>query len=306
MKSYAPLRITNVYFELCPENRAAQQKFADLLVLKDYSPKTQRTYCNEFNQLLRVLNKKPVHKLTADELSRYMLYAIKQEGIGPNTAHSRINALKFYFEKVLGKEHYMKAIPRPRKPLLLPRVLGETELTKLFNALKNIKHKAILFTTYSAGLRVSEVAALKLRDIDSDRMQIFISQAKGKKDRYVTLSPILLDILRAYFTQYSPRPKVFLFESEQTGTCYPTRTIQRIFQMAKKNSGLKKDVGIHSLRHSFATHLLEKGTDIRYIKDLLGHFNIKSTERYLHVSNKSLVNIVSPLDDLWNTGRIHW
>jgi len=264
MKSYAPLRITNVYFKLCPENRAAQQKFADLLVLKDYSPKTQRTYCNEFNQLLRVLNKKPVHKLTADELSRYMLYAIKQEGIGPNTAHSRINALK------------------------------------------NIKHKAILFTTYSAGLRVSEVAALKLRDIDSDRMQIFISQAKGKKDRYVTLSPILLDILRAYFTQYSPRPKVFLFESEQTGTCYPTRTIQRIFQMAKKNSGLKKDVGIHSLRHSFATHLLEKGTDIRYIKDLLGHFNIKSTERYLHVSNKSLVNIVSPLDDLWNTGRIHW
>lgn len=110
-------------------------------------------------------------------------------------------------------------------------------------------------------------------------MQIFISQAKGKKDRYVTLSPVLLDVLRAYITQYKPRPQVYLFESEQTGTAYPVRTIQRIFQLAKQYSGLKKDVGIHSLRHSFATHLLEKGTDIRYIKDLLGHFSIKSTER---------------------------
>ena len=186
------------------------------------------------------------------------------------------------------------------------KVLGEEELGKLFAALLNIKHKAMLFTAYSAGLRVSEIAALKIRHIDSGRMQILVEQAKGKKDRYVTLSPVLLDILRSYITKYKPKPLVYLFESEQTGESYPTRTIQRIFQLAKQKAGIRKEVGIHSLRHSFATHLLEKGTDIRYIKDILGHFDIKTTERYLHVSKKDLVNIVSPLDDLWRKGKIDW
>jgi integrase/recombinase XerD len=184
--------------------------------------------------------------------------------------------------------------------------LSEDELGRLFNALTNPKHKAMLFTPYSAGLRVSEIVALKLKHIDSGRMQLLIQNAKGKKDRYVTLSPVLLDILRAYIKLTAPRPKEFLFESEQTGTAFPTRSVQRIFQLAKEKAGIKKDVGIHSLRHSFATHLLEKGTDIRYIKDLLGHFNIKTTERYLHVSKKDLVNIISPLDDLWRKGKIDW
>jgi len=164
----------------------------------------------------------------------------------------------------------------------------------------------MLFTAYSAGLRVSEIVNLRLADIDSGRMQIFIAKAKGKKDRYVALSPVLLDILRAYIKNYKPRPKMYLFESEQTGTAYPTRTVQKIFSMAKDKAGIRKEVGIHSLRHSFATHLLEKGTDIRYIKDILGHFNIKTTERYLHVSKKALVNIESPLDDLWRSGKIDW
>lgn len=137
-------------------------------------------------------------------------------------------------------------------------------------------------------------------------MQIFVERAKGKKDRYVNLSPVLLDILRSYVKTYSPRPKVYLFESEQTVMPYPTRTVQQIFQNAKHKAGIRKEIGIHSLRHSFATHLLDKGTDIRYIKDLLGHFNIKTTERYLHVSRKQLVNIISPLDDLWKKEQIDW
>jgi site-specific recombinase XerD len=153
---------------------------------------------------------------------------------------------------------------------------------------------------------VSEIAALKLRDIDSGRMQIRIEKAKGKKDRYVNLSPVLLDILRAYVKMYRPPPREYLFESERTGTCYPIRTIQKVFQIAKNRAGIKKDIGVHSLRHSFATHLLEKGTDIRYIKDLLGHFDIRTTGRYLHVSKKALVNIVNPLDDLWSTGKLEW
>jgi site-specific recombinase XerD len=197
-------------------------------------------------------------------------------------------------------------IPRPKKPFLLPKLLNETELAKLFNALSNKKHKAMLFTAYSAGLRVSEIVNVTLADIDSKRMQIFIDRAKGKKDRYVNLSPVLLDILRNYISEYKSKPKEYLFESQQTGTGYPTRTVQQIFSNAKEKAGIKKEVGIHSLRHSFATHLLEKGTDIKYIKELLGHFNIKTTERYLHVSKKALVNIISPLDDLMNKENIDW
>ncbi len=214
--------------------------------------------------------------------------------------------MKFYYEQVLGKEKFFWDIPRPKKPLLLPKMLNEIELRNLFNALTNKKHKAMLFTAYSAGLRVSEIVNLKIADIDSKRMQIFISRAKGKKDRYVNLSPILLDILRKYLQEYTPRPKVYLFESEHTFTAYPTRTAQQIFANAKHKARISKTVGVHSLRHSFATHLLDKGTDIKYIKDLLGHFNIKTTERYLHVSKQKLVNIISPFDDLYKNEEIEW
>jgi len=127
---------------------------------------------------------------------------------------------------------------------------------------------------------------------------------KRKENWYVPLSTILLEILRSYIKTTLPRPTLFFFESEQTRTQYPTRTIQRVFQLAKQKAGIYKEVGIHSLRHSFATHLLEKGTDIRFIKELLGHFDIKTTERYLHVTNKNLNNITSPLDDLWRKGKL--
>lgn len=173
--------------------------------------------------------------------------------------------MKFYYEQVLGREKFFWEILRPKKQLILPKVLGEEELARLFNALENLKHKAMLFTAYSAGLRVSEIAALKIKHIDSGRMQILIENAKGKKDRYVNLSPVLLDILRVYIKKYKHKPKEYLFESEETGKAYPTRTIQKIFQTAKVKAGIRKDVGVHSLRHSFATHLLEKGCFTAYI-----------------------------------------
>lgn len=293
-------------WNLSTENLAALEKFVEQMKLKAYSESTIRTYRNEFMQLLRVLKNKPVNELAPDDLRRYMVYAMEKEGIKENTAHSRLNALKFYFEQVLHQEKFFWEIPRPKKPLLLPKLLNESELGRLFNALRNKKHKAMLFTAYSGGLRVSEIVNLKLKDIDSLRMQIFIARAKGKKDRYVNLSPVLLDILRAYLKTYKPGPKEYLFESEQTRTAYPVRTVQQIFANAKDAAGIKKDVGIHSLRHSFATHLLDKGTDIRYIKDLLGHFDIRTTERYLHVSKQQLVNIISPLDDLIKKEKIDW
>ncbi len=300
-----PLPTAPVY-QLGKENLEALEKFIQKLLLKAYSPSTIRTYRNEFLQLLQLLKTKPVNNLTTEDIKRYMVYAMQKEGITENTAHSRLNALKFYFEQILAREKFFWEIPRPKRPQLLPKLLNEDEIRRLFNSLVNKKHKAMLFTAYSAGLRVSEITALKLSHIDSRRMQILIANAKGKKDRYVNLSPVLLDILRSYITTYLPRPTLYLFESETTGKGYPIRTIQQIFTNAKTKAGIKKEVGIHSLRHSFATHLLDKGTDIKYIKDLLGHFSIKTTERYLHVSKKQLVNIISPFDDLWNNEKIDW
>ena len=292
--------------KLDPANMQALQQFVQHLKLKAYSPSTIRTYRNEFLQLLQLLKNKPVDKLAPDDLKRYMVFAMEKEGISENTAHSRLNAMKFYFEQVLGREKFFWEIPRPKKPQQLPKLLNEEEIRRLFNALTNKKHKAMLFTAYSAGLRVSEIVHLKIADIDSKRMQIFIARAKGKKDRYVNLSPVVLDILRNYFATYKPAPKVYLFESEHSQGAYPVRTVQQIFTNAKIKAGIKKEVGIHSLRHSFATHLLDKGTDIKYIKDLLGHFDIRTTERYLHVSKKQLVNIISPFDDLWKSEQIDW
>lgn len=281
---------------------AMQQK----LILKAYSPSTIRTYLNEMCQLLQTLNKVSADALTPEHMMRYLVYCYERLKLTENTLHSRMNAMKFYYEQVLGRQQFFWEIPRPKKRFILPKLLNETEIRRLFNALTNKKHKAMLFTAYSAGLRVSEIVQLKIADIDSRRMQIFIERAKGKKDRYVNLSPILLDILRNYIKICIPKPRYYLFESETTGQAYPIRTVQQIFTNAKNRAGIKKEVGIHSLRHSFATHLLDKGTDIRYIKDILGHFSIKTTERYLHVSKQELVNIVSPFDDLWGSEKIDW
>ncbi|RPD43650.1 tyrosine-type recombinase/integrase [Paracnuella aquatica] len=284
---------------LSTQNLQALNRFVEELKLKGYSSSTIRTYRGELLQLLQLLKQKPVNELTPDDLRRYMVYAMEKQGISENTAHSRLNALKFYFEQVLGQEKFFWQIPRPRKPQQLPKVLSERELERLFAAIRNLKHKALLFTAYSAGLRVSEVVHLRLADVDSGRMQLRIENAKGKKDRYVGLSILLLDVLRAYLLKTNPRPEFYLFEGAVPGAPYTSRSAQLIFHQARHGAGIQKKVSFHVLRHSFATHLLEKGIDIRYIKDLLGHFSIKTTERYLHVKKEELITIVNPLDALF-------
>jgi integrase/recombinase XerD len=268
------------------------------LKLKAYSASTIKTYINEMTQLLEAIKNIPADELTPEHLRRYLVYCYEKLKLTENTLHSRINAMKFYYEQVLGRERFFWEIPRPKKQYILPKVLGETELRRLFNALLNKKHKAILFTAYSAGLRVSEVVNLQLKHVDRSRMQILIERAKGKKDRYVMLSPVLLDILSNYYRISKPKPVKYIFEGPEAGTPYSASSMQKIFQVARRNAGIHKNVTFHSLRHSFATHLLEKGIDIKYIRDLLGHFDIRTTARYLHVKKEQLVNIESPLDGL--------
>ena len=162
----------------------------------------------------------------------------------------------------------------------------------------------LFLLSWKSGLRVSEVVNLELQHIDRSRMQIFIERAKGKKDRYVMLSPVLLDILSNYYKTSKPKPIHYIFEGPEPGRPYSAKSMQKIFQMAREKAGIHKTLTFHTLRHSFATHLLEKGVDIKYIKDLLGHFDIKTTARYLHVKKDQLVNIVSPLDNLFSGEEI--
>ena len=278
-----------------PVNQPALEKFITLLQLKAYSPNTLKTYRNEFTQLLYVLKDKDINTMDAEKLRSYFLYCTNTLKLSENTLHSRISAAKFFFEQVLHRERFFFEIPRPKRPSILPKVINAKDIQKLFEVTLNLKHNTMLKLCYGMGLRVSEIINLKIIDIDSKNQQVFIERAKGKKDRYANLPESVLDQLRSYYKTY--RPKTYLFEG-QAGDRYSTRSLQIVFKAALKKAKINKDIGIHGLRHSFATHLLESGTDIRFIQELLGHNNINTTLRYTHVSTKSLKNIKSPLDNI--------
>jgi integrase/recombinase XerD len=236
-----------------------------------------------------------VDELDAERLRSYFLYCINVLKLSENTLHSRINAIKFYFEQVLRREKFFFEIPRPKKPSILPKAINIEDIKRLLGATTNLKHNTMLKLCYGMGLRVSEIVNLKITDIDSKNMQVFIERGKGKKDRYVNLPQTLLDQLRAYFAAY--KPKKYLFEG-QYGDQYSIRSAQKVFSDAMKKAKINKSVGIHGLRHSFATHLLEAGTDISLIQELLGHTDIKTTLRYTHISQKAIKNVKSPLDSI--------
>ena len=277
------------------ENSEAYRRYQQLLQLKGYSPNTIKSYCHSFHFLLRVLGNVPVDSLLPKHIHAYLLWLIQKKGYSETAVHTAVNAIKFYFEQVEKKDKTYYDLPRPKKPLLLPNILAESEVAALLQKIQNLKHKVLIMTAYSAGLRVSELVRLQVKDIDSARMVIHIRQGKGKKDRLVPLSKTLLQHLRAYFKMY--RPATFLFEGEG-GKSYSTRSAQKVLALAKGETKIGKRGSIHMLRHSYATHLLEAGTDIRYIQAFLGHHNIKTTMRYTHVTMPKLENIKSPLDRL--------
>ena len=239
----------------------------------------------------------PINNITFHEIEEY-LKVLAATSIADSTLNQHINAIKFYYEQVLNKERMLFYLSRPKRSQFLPDILSKQEVIKIFNQASNEKHKCMLFIAYSGGLRISEVLKLKVTDIDSDRMFLHIRAAKGKKDRMVSLSPYLLSQLRAYFIQY--KPKTYLFESTKPGTPYSPSSLRNVFNRAKFKAKITKKVTFHSLRHSYATHLLEGGIDLRYIQTLLGHSDINTTLRYTHVTKNSIKNIPSPLDDLFN------
>ncbi len=277
------------------QNQAALLKLIETIQLKGYSRNTLETYRNEFSQFLIAIKNHEVNEFSADRLRDYFLYCINTLKLSENTIHSRMNAIKFYYEQVIGREKLFINIPRPKKKLQLPNVLAISQIERLFAQLENLKHKTMLYLAYSAGLRVSEVVALQIKDIHSERMVINIKGAKGKKDRTVALSEGILLLVRKYYLEY--KPKEWLFEGQYGGQ-YSDRSLQKTFQRAKNGAKIIQSVTFHSLRHSYATHLHEAGTDIKLIQELLGHNYIKTTLRYTHVSKRTIENIKSPFDNL--------
>jgi site-specific recombinase XerD len=264
--------------------------------LRRFSANTQESYVRSVFELAKYYRISP-DQINGEKLKDYVLFLTNDRNLKWSSVNTITAGLRFFYTETLGCKDIALAIPPRKTPRPLPEIFSPNELLMLFSSVENHKHRAILMTTYAGGLRISEVVNLKVNDIDSSRMMIRIEQGKGGKDRYTILSPRLLKELRSYWTAY--RPELWLFPNEKSKEKLTRSTPHLIFKAAKKKAGITKNVTFHSLRHSFATHMLEAGVDIRTIQILLGHSSITSTAKYLHVARKDLGSIQSPLDILY-------
>ncbi|MEJ6951810.1 site-specific tyrosine recombinase/integron integrase [Natronospora cellulosivora (SeqCode)] len=271
------------------------EKMNNALILKGYSRKSIKAYISQCRRFL-YFAKPNLYTMEKNDIENYLLYLLKEKEVSHSYINQTISALKFLMKNILGRTNLVFELPRPKKRSKYPDVLSKKDVLKLIDALDNFKHKAILYMTYSAGLRVSEVVRLKNEDIDKERKMIYIKRAKGGKDRCTMLSDKAVVILEKYKSIYMP--EYWLFPGANKENHLTERSVQRIFKKACKNAGIKKNVTVHTLRHSFATHLLENGYGTRYIQELLGHKSSKTTEIYTHVSRFDIKNIKSPLDDM--------
>ena len=268
--------------------------FRELLLRRRYSSNTIRTYCSMFRGFMTFYRDHDLDTITDEQIKAYLEHLIEKKQISTSTQNQVINAIKFYYEHVLGREKKKYWIDRPRKEKKLPIVISQKEVIRLIVAAKNIKHQCVIGLLYSAGLRRSELIGLRLQDINFDRRQIFIRAAKGKKDRVTILSERMVVGLTKYLQEY--RPNYWLFESPNRKQ-YSASSVGMIVKRACERAGIRK-ITPHALRHSFATHIMERGTDTRYIQKLLGHENLETTAIYTHVSKSSLQNISSPFDQI--------
>lgn len=287
LKRLSPYDIMN--YRECPDEM--------ILKLRElrYSEKTIRTYKGLFEEFINYYNKYDIKKIDETQIISFLRFLVMERKISTSYQNQSINSIKFYYEKVLGGQRKFYFIDRPKKEQTLPLVLNEEEVIRLFKSIDNIKHKCMLMLAYSAGLRLGEIIRLKISDIDRERMQIRVVQSKGKKDRYTKLSIKFLIVLDQYIEKY--RPKDFVFEGA-AGAEYSPNSLQNIIKDASKKANLKKRTTMHTLRHTFATHSLENGVDLRYIQSMMGHESSKTTEIYTHITTKGFDNIKSPLDNL--------
>jgi len=271
------------------------KEYLKVMQLKQYSRKTIKTYTVMFRMFMRYFSDHALNQITGEEIRDYLIYLSEEKMVSQSYQNQAINAIKFYYEKVLGQPRQSYYLQRPRREVHWPSVLSEEEVMRILKQVNNLKQRTALSVIYSAGLRISELINLRLEDIDTARAQIRIRQGKGKKDRVSVLSPNILKLLRKYYQAY--RPKVWLFAGQYGGQ-YSAGSIQTVFRRAREMAGIRKPATVHTLRHSFATHLLERGTDLRYIQELLGHQSSRTTEIYTHVTQKGFRNIISPFDNL--------
>lgn len=260
-----------------------------------YSENTIRIYSSMFEEFINHYYKFDINKIDEPQIISFLRYLVMERKVSTSYQNQSINAIKFYYERVLGGQRKFYFIERARKEHTLPTVLSEEEVVRLFRAVDNIKHKSMLMLAYSSGLRLGEIIRLKLKDIDRERMQIRIEQSKGKKDRYTKLSGRFLPVFDEYLKQYNPVD--FVFEGANGGE-YSESSLQTVIRVAVKKAGIQKRATMHTLRHSFATHCLENGVDLRYIQSMLGHENSKTTEIYTHKTTHGFDQIKSPLDNL--------
>ena len=280
-----------------PEGIAQIEKFKQWLRSKRYSESTLTTYSEALKSFLLFYREKPVVEITNDDVILYNNEYILKNNLSASYQNQIVNAIKLYFKTVRESKIDIGKIHRPKRAKVLPNVLSKEEVKAILDSHSNIKHKTMLSLIYSCGLRRSELLNLKPTDIDSKRNIVIIRQSKGKKDRIAPLSSKILAMLRDYYKGY--KPKEWLFEGRVESTPYDERSLANVLKQALAKASIKKPVSLHWLRHSFATHLLESGTDLRYIQELLGHSSSKTTEIYTHVSTKSIQQIKSPFDDLY-------
>lgn len=270
-----------------------RQRMTEEMEIRNYSPKTIRLYVAHLVKFFDFCDKSPA-RVRPDEIRDYLVYLVEVKGTKWGVYNQIVSALRFLFREIVQRGEIVEDIRCAKTEKKLPVVLSLEEVRRFFAAIHNFKHRVILMTAYGAGLRISEAVKLRLTDIDSERMVIRVRQGKNKKDRYTKLSPILLDLLRRYW--WAARPQDLLFTGRSLQQPLSVSTLQSACQQAQREAGIPKTITPHTLRHSFATHLLEAGTDLRVIQVLLGHASPVSTARYTRVSNKLIRQTPSPLD----------
>ncbi|CAM3272085.1 Integrase [Flavobacterium longum] len=289
------LRIFNLQTEFTPQ-RLEVERFRQWLRSRRYSENTVRTYCEALMTFLKFFGDMPTSDMTDDDVVYFNNEYVLKNKFSASYQNQVVNAIKLYFQTIENRKIDIGKIHRPKNPKNLPNVLSKSEIKEILSCQANIKHRAMLSMIYSCGLRRSELLALKPQDINADRQVVLIRQAKGRKDRIAPLSPKILTLLREYYRYY--RPEIYLFEGRTPGEPYDARSLSEVLRVAVTKAGIDKPVTLHWLRHSYATHLLESGTDLRYIQEILGHNSSRTTEIYTHVSTRSIQMVKSPFDDL--------